>query len=200
MTRFVCVLALAFAIVPGSHPAAVAQTAKPKLVVLIAVDQMRGDYPERYAALMTKGFKRLTTDGAWFTQAAYPYLNTYTCVGHHTIGTGTFPYQHGMIQNVWFDRETGKTTTCTSDPKSTDLTAEGAVAGIGDSGVRNEMPSLADVMRRDLKSRVVTMSIKARSAIGLAGHGGDSVTWLDEKGAPETSTMYSQALPAWAAA
>ena len=71
----------------------------PKLVVVLVVDQMRADYLERYGPLLTKGLRRLSDQGAWFTNAAYPYLNTVTCVGHSTIGTGTFPYHHGMILN-----------------------------------------------------------------------------------------------------
>ncbi len=57
------------------------------------------------------GLKRLMREGAWFREAAYPYLNTITCAGHSTIGTGTFPYRHGMILNNWYDRQTGKTPT-----------------------------------------------------------------------------------------
>ena len=69
-----------------------AQTAtKPKLVVFIAVDQMRGDYPVRYASLFQHGLVRLTKEGAWYKNGAYPYLNTGTCAGHSTLGTGTFP-------------------------------------------------------------------------------------------------------------
>lgn len=185
---------------PVSHPTAQAGRTRPKLVVLIAVDQMRGDYPERYASLFSKGLKRLTTEGAWFSKAAYPYLNTYTCVGHNTIGTGTLPYQHGMMQNAWFDRETQKPVACTADSTVTDMTSAGAVDGVGDSAVRNQEQTLADVMRRDLRSRVVTMSMKARAAIGLAGHGGDAVIWFDEHGALETSTAYGNAMPVWAAA
>jgi predicted AlkP superfamily pyrophosphatase or phosphodiesterase len=200
MKRFVSIVAAVMAVTLGPAPHPAAQAARPKLVVLLAVDQMRGDYPERYSALLSKGLKRLTTEGAWFTKAAYPYLNTYTCVGHHTIGTGTFPYQHGMMQNVWFDRETQKTVACTSDPNTTDLTAEGPVGGVGDSAMRNLRPTLADVMRQNLHSRVVTMSMKARSAIGLAGHGGDAVIWLDPRGALETSAAYGAAMPAWVVA
>ena len=37
------------------------QGTRPKLVVFIVVDQMRGDYPERYAGLLEHGLKRLTT-------------------------------------------------------------------------------------------------------------------------------------------
>jgi predicted AlkP superfamily pyrophosphatase or phosphodiesterase len=203
MKRFVTTLAAAAAFTLGTTPHPTAQTApahQPRLVVVIAVDQMRGDYPERYNSILTKGLKRLTTQGAWFKNAAYPYLNTYTCVGHNTIGTGTLPYQHGMMQNVWFDRETEKTVACTSDATVTDVSASGPVSGVGDSAVRNLQPTLADIMRRDLHSRVVTMSMKARAAIGLAGHGGDGVIWLDERGALESSAAYGSTLPAWAVA
>ena len=55
-----------------------------------------------------KGLKRLTTEGAWFQNAAYPYMSTLTCVGHTTIATGTLPYHHGIIQNAWFDRASGR--------------------------------------------------------------------------------------------
>lgn len=208
MKRIVSIAAAAGAIALGlaPHPSAQAprtapaQGARPKLVVLIAVDQMRGDYPERYASLMSKGIKRLTTQGAWFKNATYPYLNTFTCVGHHTIGTGTLPYHHGMMENVWFDRETKKTIPCTADSSVTDITTTGPASGVGDSDVRNQRPTLADIMRRDLHSRVVALSVKARAAIGLAGHGGDAVIWLDERGALETSSAYGSAMPGWAMA
>ena len=170
--------------------------ARPKLVVFLVVDQMRGDYPERYAGLLERGLKRLTTRGAWFKNGAYPYLNTVTCVGHTTIGTGTFPYKHGMIANGWWDRKTGRAVTCNSDPDSLEV-SYATSAGTGDSAFRMMMPTLAEVMRDKLKSRVATMSMKARSAIGLAGHKGDFVTWFGDRGAWETSTAFTQTPVPW---
>src|SRR5215212_3070067 len=93
-----------------------AQPAKPKLVVFIVVDQMRADYPVRYAGMLEHGLHRLTTRGAWFRNGAYPYHATITCAGHTTIATGTLPYQHGMIANAWYDRGTEKAVTCNADP------------------------------------------------------------------------------------
>ena len=108
MKKIALSIALLLALIPASGPGPVAaQGGRPRLVVFIAVDQMRGDYPVRYASLLEHGLKRLTTEGAWYTNGAYPYLNTVTCVGHSTIGTGTLPYKHGMISNGWYDRETG---------------------------------------------------------------------------------------------
>lgn len=173
-----------------------AQAARPKLVVFIVIDQMRADYLVRYNGLLEHGLKRVTTRGAWFRNAAYPYLNTLTCVGHTTIGTGTFPYKHGMIGNGWYDRATEKAVTCNSDPDST-IVSYGTFTGAGDSAVRMMAPTLAEVMHGALKSRVATMSIKARSAIGLAGHEGDFVTWFGDRGAWETSSAFTKTPVPW---
>jgi predicted AlkP superfamily pyrophosphatase or phosphodiesterase len=163
----------------------------PKLIVILVADQMRTDYLERYSGKFTGGLRRLTQDGAWFRRAAYPYLNTITCAGHSTIGTGSFPYRHGMILNAWFDRKTGKSTECTADEKTREISYSG-LTGVGDSGKRLRMPTLADRIRQREHGRVVTMSLKARSAIGLAGHGGDIVLWFDTRGGWTTSSAFAR--------
>lgn len=169
---------------------------RPKLVVFMVVDQLRGDYLVRYANLFEHGLKRLTTRGAWFRNAAYPYHGTITCPGHTTIGTGTFPYQHGLIANAWYDRASERSVTCNADPDSLEV-SYATSQGAGDSAKRMMMPTLAEIMRGQLKSRVATMSMKARSAIGLAGHSGDFVTWFGDRGAWETSNAYSEAPVGW---
>jgi predicted AlkP superfamily pyrophosphatase or phosphodiesterase len=199
MRRFVLFLPILLLVWGPRVPAQTARSS-PKLVVVLVVDQMRGDYPVRYASLLDKGLHRLTTTGAWYRQAAYPYMNTVTCVGHSTIGTGSFPYKHGMVQNVWFDRESGHQVACTNDERAIDETAKGPVSGTGDSAARMLVPTFAETMRRDLHARVVTMSMKARSAIGLAGHTGDAVLWLSPTGELETSSAYGATIPQWAAA
>ena len=173
-----------------------AQSGRPKLVVFLMVDQFRGDYPVRYASVLQHGLKRLTTQGAWFRNGAYPYSATITCVGHTTVGTGTLPYQHGMIGNAWFDRASEKSVTCNADPDAAEL-SYGTSSGSGDSARRMLRPTLAEIMRTELKSRVATMAMKARSAIGLAGHAGDFVTWFGDRGAWETSTAFTQAPVPW---
>jgi len=67
---------------------------------MIVVDQMRGDYVDKFRGQWTGGLKRLVGEGAWFHEAAYPYPATETCVGHATISTGAFPASHGMIANA----------------------------------------------------------------------------------------------------
>ena len=151
----------------------------PKLAVIIVVDQMRADYVDRFGRDWTGGLKRLVTEGAWFTQAAYPYLLTVTCAGHATISTGAFPHTHGIFSNQWWDRDAKQQMQCTEDPSVTNIGYDGP-GKEHNSGFRLRVPSFADRMRTERSAHVVTLSAKARSAIMLAGHGGDAVTWLSE--------------------
>ena len=170
--------ALVLALVVQS-PAPSAQRQAPRLVVLIVVDQMRADYIDRFRGDWTGGLKRLVDQGAWFRRAAYPYLTTVTCAGHATISTGAFPHTHGIIQNAWWDRETGGPVTCTNDSAATPVSYGGEATG-ADSGHRLLVPTFADEMRAQRHAHVVTVSLKARSAIMLAGHGSDATLWLSD--------------------
>src|ERR1700736_3274281 len=107
---------------------AVRDSSKPKLVVILVVDQMRGDYVDKFQHQWTGGLKRLVEEGAWFHEAAYPYAETETCVGHSTISTGAFPATHGMIANEWWDREQRKEVTCTADASVRNIAYAGTTA------------------------------------------------------------------------
>ncbi|HYA96869.1 MAG TPA: alkaline phosphatase family protein, partial [Methylomirabilota bacterium] len=186
---------------PASHPARI-----PRLVVLVVVDQMRADYVDKFRGQWSAGLKRLVEEGAWFRQAAYPYANTETCVGHSTVSTGAFPYMHGMIANEWWDptwdngpgKEKGLRIPCTADRNAKNSAYAGLKAGgenpkYGDSAANLAVPALADELRFQGggATRVVTFSIKARAAIALAGHRADAVTWFDpSSGAWVTSSVY----------
>jgi predicted AlkP superfamily pyrophosphatase or phosphodiesterase len=187
-----------FRVAPPSADAA-ARRQPPKLVVLLVVDQMRANYLEKYDAQFSYGFVRLMKQGARFTHAAYPYAKTVTCAGHATVSTGDFPSTHGMINNTWWDRDAGKMVTCTGDPRTT-LLAYGRSAEVsseskpGESAWRMKAPAFAEQLRaQSAGSRVVTLSLKARAAISLAGHSADSVTWFDDKHWV-TSGAYSDSL------
>ena len=169
-----------------------AAASAPKLVVVIVVDQMRADYIERFHDDWSSGLRRLVDEGAWFTRAAYPYLTTVTCAGHATVSTGAYPHVHGIFANTWFDRERAAVIPCTDDRQV-------RAVGYGNSGDDRPgpgnlaIPSLADQMRAN-GAHVVTLALKARSAIMLAGHGGDAVSWISETlDSWETSTAFAEA-------
>jgi predicted AlkP superfamily pyrophosphatase or phosphodiesterase len=167
----------------------------PRLAVLIMVDQMRADYVDRFQSNWTAGLRRMVTRGAWFRNAAYPYLNTYTCAGHATVSTGAFPRRHGIIQNQWWDRETRSLPSCTADRDTAPVSYGEAITGAGDSAFRLQVPTFADLMRTQRGARVVTLALKDRSAIMMAGHGGDAVTWLAPTGDRWTTSTAFAAAP-----
>src|SRR3954470_23411236 len=83
--------------------------AKPRLVLLIAVDQFRYDYLERFGDLFAEdGLRRLLRDGASWTDANYDHVPTETAPGHATMLTGAWPSETGIIANEWFDRAKGR--------------------------------------------------------------------------------------------
>ena len=166
--------------------------APPKLVVILVVDQMRVDYLTWYAANYSAGLARLIREGAWFTEAAYPYLNTITCAGHSTIGTGSFPYRHGMILNNWYDPKTGKSPYCTDDGTETEISYNGLSSVHGDSAKLLMQPAIGEqIMKKG--GRSVALSFKPRSAITLTGHKSTAVLWFDERGGWTTSTAFTKA-------
>jgi predicted AlkP superfamily pyrophosphatase or phosphodiesterase len=179
----------------GARPAA-APADRPRLVVLISVDQMRGDYVDRFRHQWTKGLHRLVTEGAWFRQADYPYYTTVTCAGHASISTGTVPAVHGMAANSWADRNNSRTVSCTDDETQKLISYGGPVTGVGHSAATLMSPTLSDELRSQgwPVPKVVGISLKARSAITLAGHKPDAVIWLDERdGEWVTSTAFAKA-------
>src|SRR5262245_18217708 len=187
MRRALLLLAVFIAALVLPH----AQT-PPKLIVVVVVDQMRADYLQRFDRHWRGGFRTLLDKGLVFDNARYPYLNTVTCAGHSTIGTGALPHTHGMVANQWWLRDEHRLLGCTADPSTPDI-SYGRPIRLGNSAAHLMVPTLADELRMQKPgARVVTLSLKARSAIGLAGHAGDAVVWFDdEAGSFATSRAFA---------
>lgn len=179
-------------LLPRTKAQPTAGPARPKLVVLLVVDQMRADYVNDFHSQWTAGLARMVNQGAWFKNARYPYLTTVTCVGHATISTGRLPKVHGIIANAWYDRETRKPVACTADPNATDIAYDQTTRG-NDSASRLQSPTFSDELREQSPqpARIVSLSLKARAAIMLAGHKADAIAWHDsQSGAWATSSAF----------
>lgn len=172
---------------------------RPRLVVIVILDQVRGDFLERSRARFGPGgFNLFLEHGAVFTDCRYDYANTHTAPGHATLLTGAYPDGHGIAGNQWWDPEKQKVVTSVEDER-TQLLGEPSGARTGASPRRLLASTLGDVLKlaTDGKSRVFGVSLKDRSAILPAGWAGDGAYWIDGGGAFVTSTYYASALPAW---
>ena len=177
---------------------AAAAPQKPKLVLLIVIDQFRYDYLLRFRADYNAGFVRLLDHGAVFTDAHYPQSTTVTAVGHSTILSGAPPAISGIVANEWFDRESGQTVTSVSDPETKLV---GGIPGRpGSSPHRLLVSTVGDELKiRSPETKVIGISIKDRSAILPVGHMADGAYWYDaDSNNWVTSSYYRKALPDWA--
>jgi predicted AlkP superfamily pyrophosphatase or phosphodiesterase len=202
---------LAFAIVtspisvaqrrPGaSSTTQTSQRAKrPRLVLLIVVDQFRYDYLERFGDLFAaNGLRRLMGNGASWTQSNYDHIPTYTAPGHATMMTGAYPAETGIVANEWPDRTTGKRVTSVSD--ATVKLLGGGETEVGSSPRRLMASTLGDELRMATndRSKVIGISVKDRSAILPAGRHANAAYWFStSSGNMVSSTYYFNALPTW---
>lgn len=172
---------------------------RPRLVLLVVVDQFRYDYLERFDDLFgPNGFKRLLRDGASWNQSNYDHMPTYTAPGHATMMTGAYPAETGIIGNDWPDRTTGKSVSSVSD---TTVTLLGGTPNEAASSPRRLMCStLGDELRlaTNDRSKVIGISVKDRSAILPAGRHANAAYWFStNSGNMVSSTYYFNELPNW---
>jgi predicted AlkP superfamily pyrophosphatase or phosphodiesterase len=183
----------------SAHKTLPAPASKPKLVVGIVVDQMRYDYIYRYwEKFGNDGFKRLVNEGFFCRNTNYNYVPTYTGPGHASIYTGTTPAVHGIIANEWYDSKTNKYIYCAED---------NSVNGVGSSSnegkrspLNNFTSTITDELRisSNMKSKVIGIALKDRSAILPAGHTANAAYWYDGgNGSFISSTYYMKELPGW---
>jgi predicted AlkP superfamily pyrophosphatase or phosphodiesterase len=169
-----------FAAALGFDGARLRAANSPRLLVTVVVDQLRADYLQRFNRHWKNGFRTLLDQGMVFENARYPYLVTVTCAGHATIGTGALPHRHGLVNNTWWQRTQRSLTGCSADPSTTDI-SYGRPVRLGNSATHLLTPTLADELRAQKPgARVVSVSMKARSAIMLAGHAADAIVWFDD--------------------
>lgn len=197
----ICVL-LALPSAPAQQRGAQAQAKRPRLVLLIVVDQFRYDYIERFGELFgPNGLRRMLRDGASWTQANYDHTPTYTAPGHATMMTGAFPSETGIIGNEWIDRASVKRVSSVSDETE-------KILGSGDpnEGAATPRKLLSSTVGDELRlltngrAKVIGISAKDRSAILPAGRHANAAYWLSNTGTMASSTYYFSELPAWVAA
>lgn len=175
---------------------------RPKLVLVLVIDQFRYDYLMRFRPYFGPGgFNRLLDGGAVFTDCRYNYATTMTGPGHATLLTGAYPSTTGIIENNWYDRARQREVYCVED-LSTHIVAnrQGASATPGYSPRPLNASTLGDELRMatDFRAKSISISLKDRAAVLMGGHTPNAAYWYDVgSGRFVTSTYYLPRLPAW---
>ena len=176
---------------PGGKPI-------PKLVLFMVVDGFPQDQLVKYYDQYGAGGFRLWLDrGAWFGNNHYSHATTYTGVGHATLLSCAHPYKHGVVGNDWIDKKTKKRLYSTEDARHRYLDEE-TPQHSGTSPYNMKVTTVGDELRyATSKSKVIAISGKDRSAIGLAGQSGTAYMHSTTTGRFITSDYYMVDYPEW---
>lgn len=180
---------------------------RPRLVVVISIDQFRADYLTRFHDLYLPartgkrvgGFRYLMERGAWFVDAHHDHLPLATGPGHSVLLTGAYPYKSGIVSNDWYDRDAKRQVYCVSDAR---YPLVGDDSGEGVSPARLLVTTVGDELKMATgnKARVFGIALKDRAAVLMAGHLADGVYWFDDKTGGWITSRYWQhngTLPDW---
>jgi len=196
-----------------SSTLAVEKKEEPKLILQITVDQLRADLPATVLDRLPEGgFKYLYNQGVVYENAHHRHANTETVVGHATLATGADPSEHGMIGNLWYDKELKRIVYNVEDyrypllgsnagvNKKTEIDPTQAAAstdGRSPSAIIATTFSDELSMSTNKQAKVFGVSVKDRGAITMAGHSGKAFWFSKSNGQFVTSSYYYEAYPNW---
>lgn len=167
----------------------------PKAILTVVFDQGGWQYYRAHPQSWPN-IRKLIPQGTLYSQTRVTHVDAETAVGHIAIGTGAYPYQHGVISNNFFLGPIGQ---------------RSSLLGPERSPMFINSPSLADVW--DLRTRneaiIFSYAYADRAAIGMAGHGKlfgggangggdeDIVFWYDGKTGRTTTNERFYEMPAY---
>jgi hypothetical protein len=141
---------------------AMALAPRPKLLVLVIVEQFRPDYLDSISRqLSTGGFKRFLQHGACFPDCRH-LASTFPASTIATLATGSWPSQHGIVADSWYDRA-----------------AHTPAAATYDSMLST---TLASQVAADPRNRVYVLAGNETHAGLYAGNAEARLYWMDDNG------------------
>ncbi len=161
---------------------------RPKAILTVVFDQGGWQYYQSQPKAWPQ-VKKMMAAGSLYTHARINHLDAETAVGHIGIGTGAYPYQHGIISNRFFFGALGERV---------------SLLGPERSPIFINSPTLADSwdLSQQNKALVISYAYADRAAIGMAGHGSlyaggdkDIVLFYDSKSGKVTTNTKYYALP-----
>ena len=193
----------------GAAPADTAAAAahdRPRLVVVVSIDQFPEEYLARWWSLLPEGgFRRIADQGVIYSEAHQAHLTTYTGPGHAVMLTGAYARDSGIVGNAWYDRDQHRKVTCDEDPAFPLVLPPGSpeeAARRGASPLASTASSVGDQLlaATDDRAKVITLAIKDRAAIMMGGQRPTAAYWFDPRSCSFITSRYyspSGVLPDW---
>lgn len=192
---FLAVVVLATLRCAGNR--APSSASRPRLIVQVTCDQLRGDLLEKYASALTGGFARVRRQGTVFTRATIEHAPSNSYPGHVTLATGVHPRKHGIVDNDWLD--TSGEPRFVGGVEDPDHPIVGFEKLTGASPKFLKVTGLADwALATDPDARFAAVSTGEYASLLQAGKARGAVFWFSADAAEYvTSTYYGSTYPDW---
>lgn len=187
------IASLLMALAAGTASAQVSVSV-PRLVVGIAIDQLRTDYLETFAPLYgEEGLKRLMREGVVYTSAQYASADVDRASAIASIYTGTVPYNHGIVGEDWMDRQTMRPVHCVDDFKQRGVNTQQTT-----SPQHLLVSTLGDELKvaTDGRAMVYSVAPTREAAVLSAGHAANYALWQNRQTGSWAGTSYYGDAPA----
>ena len=170
--------------------------APPRLVVGLAIDQLRTDYIEAFSSMYgDRGFKRLMKEGRFYQNAEYDFINVDQASAVAAIYTGTTPYYNGIPGVSWMDRGSLNVIKAVDDSSFI-----GIYSKENTSPERLKVSNVSDELMVATRGEAEVWSIAPTREMAVmgAGHAAKGAFWInDDTGKWSGSTYYGE-FPSWA--
>lgn len=171
------------------------ETAVPKLVVGITVDRLRSDYLKAFSPLYGEGgFRRLMNEGVMYANVEYSTANVDRATSVSSLYTGTVPYNHGIVGEMWMDRNTMRPKYCVDDKNYAGRSTSDCTSP------RNLLVStIGDELKvaTDGKAMVYSIAPYRDVAVLSAGHAADWAMWIDDQNGWWAGSDFYSPQPSW---
>jgi len=167
----------------------------PRLVIGIHIDQLDQNYLEWFMnGFEDDGFRKILQNGTRYTNMVYASTRPDNAAACASFQTGSTPRQHGITAARWYDRNTGKCTSCILDPKYLGNYTQETVSPKNLQG-----STLGDELKKASanEAKVFSIGIDAEEAILLGGHSANGVYWMDDVTGKWCTSTYYNYLPWW---
>src|SRR5215472_10245114 len=135
---------------------------RPKLLVLVVLEQLRGDVLDAMSAQFApNGFRKILSKGAHFTDCRH-LASTFSSSALATLATGAWPAQHGIVADSWFDRSAG--------------------VAVPASGETLQATTLAAQVAADSRNRAFVIGMNASQTGLFAGTSKARLYWRNPRG------------------
>lgn len=182
------ITATILAIAAGNVTVAQVSRPVPRLVVNIAIDQLRSDYIEMFMpSYGANGFKKLLGNGVVYPNAQYTFFPVDRASAIASINTGTSPSNNGITGMKWLDKSTLIPVNCVDDHDYDGIYTDekSSPKNIATTTINDELK-----IATDGKAIVYSIAMDRDAAVISGGHAADGAIWFNEDSKCWCSSKY----------